>query len=226
MLRLPTRCLVVLIGPSSAGKSTWATQHFRPEQVVASDDLRAAVGESRHDQRAGKDAFDLLERVVAARLGRRLLTVVDTMGLQADRRAAWVQQAHRHRMPAIAVVFDTPAAEVRSRNAARTPRIPAGGLSRQIRTAEVTTDDLLLSEGFDRVVLYRRSDYDWNVLGERRFPLDPTRYHHLLAQVEGDAIRCYCDGELIAQQDQNDRGRDDRVRHPAHRGRARAFPHR
>ena len=152
VLRLPTRCLVVLIGPSSAGKSTWAAQHFRPEQVVASDDLRAAVGESRHDQRAGKDAFDLLERIVAARLGRRLLTVVDTMGLQADRRAAWVQQAHRHRMPAIAVVVDTPAAEVRSRNAARTPRLPAGGLSRQIRTAEVTTDDLLLSEGFDRVV--------------------------------------------------------------------------
>ena len=152
MLRLPTRCLVVLIGPSSAGKSTWAARYLRPEQVVASDDLRGVVGETRHDQRAGNDAFDLLERIVAMRVKKRLLTVIDTTGLQADRRAAWVALAHRHGVPAFAVVFDTPAAEVRARNAARMPRIPAGALSRQIRTAEVTTDDLLRSEGFDRVV--------------------------------------------------------------------------
>lgn len=56
----------------------------------------------------------------------------------------------------------------------------------------------LCLEGYDRVVLYRRTDNDRLVLGEKRFPLDPTRYHHLLAQVEGDRIRCWCDGELVA----------------------------
>ena len=53
-------------------------------------------------------------------------------------------------------------------------------------------------EGYDRVVLYRRCDYERKVLAEKRFPLDPTRYHHLLAEVKGDRIRCFCDGELIA----------------------------
>ena len=52
-------------------------------------------------------------------------------------------------------------------------------------------------EGYDRVVLYRRCDYERVVLGERRFPLDPRRYHHLQAEVQGDRIRCWCDGELI-----------------------------
>ena len=151
MLRLPTRCLVVLIGPSSAGKSTWAARTFRPEQVVASDDLRAMVGESRHDQRAGTDAFDLLDRILAARLKRRLLTVVDTTGLDADRRAAWVALAHRHDLPAVAVRLTTQAKEVRARNRARTPSIPAGALSRQIRTADLATPDLLAAEGFDAV---------------------------------------------------------------------------
>jgi len=53
-------------------------------------------------------------------------------------------------------------------------------------------------EGYDRVALYRRRDYDREVLGERRFPLDPRRYHHLVAQVQGDRICCWCDGELVA----------------------------
>lgn len=53
-------------------------------------------------------------------------------------------------------------------------------------------------EGYDRVVLYRRCDYERTALGEKRFPLDPRRYHHLLAEVCGDRIRCWCDGELVA----------------------------
>ncbi|MDQ1413272.1 MAG: hypothetical protein QOE07_1860, partial [Acidimicrobiaceae bacterium] len=58
-VRLPIPCLVVLVGPSGSGKSTWAAEHFRPGQTVASDDLRALVGEGRYDQRAGTDAFDV-----------------------------------------------------------------------------------------------------------------------------------------------------------------------
>lgn len=53
-------------------------------------------------------------------------------------------------------------------------------------------------EGYERVVLYRRCDYERVVLGERRFPLDPRRYHHLIAQAQGDRLRCWCDGVLVA----------------------------
>ena len=31
---LPVPCLVVLVGPSSAGKSTWAARHFAADDVV------------------------------------------------------------------------------------------------------------------------------------------------------------------------------------------------
>ena len=80
-MRLPPATLVVLVGPSGAGKSHWAAQNFRPEQIVSSDALRAAVGVSEHDQRAGTDAFEVLDLIVERRLARRLLTVVDTLGL-------------------------------------------------------------------------------------------------------------------------------------------------
>src|ERR1700737_1142933 len=73
-------------GPSGSGKSHWAAQHFRPDQIVSSDAIRGLVGEGEHDQRAGRDAFDVLDLVLERRLGRGLVTVVDTLGLDAARR--------------------------------------------------------------------------------------------------------------------------------------------
>ena len=66
------------------------TQHFAPEQIVSSDHLRAVVGEGEEDLAASTDAFALLEQIVAHRLRRRLTTVVDTLGLDPERRAAWL----------------------------------------------------------------------------------------------------------------------------------------
>jgi len=42
----------------------------------------------------------------------------------------------------------------------------------------------LCLEGYDKIVLYMRWDYNRVVLAEEKFPLDPTRYHHLVAEVE------------------------------------------
>ena len=46
---LPDPALVVLVGASGAGKSSWARQRYRGAEVVASDDLRGVVGSGRHD---------------------------------------------------------------------------------------------------------------------------------------------------------------------------------
>ena len=54
---------------------------------MASDQLRAIVGESDEDLAASADAFALLEDIVRLRVGRGLTTVVDTLGLDADRRS-------------------------------------------------------------------------------------------------------------------------------------------
>ena len=88
-MRLPDPALVVLVGASGSGKSTWAAAHYRAQEVVSSDDLRGVVGSGPHDLDASADAFGVLETVVAARLGRGLTTVVDTLGLEGVRRRAW-----------------------------------------------------------------------------------------------------------------------------------------
>src|SRR4051794_23451326 len=116
---IPDPALVVLVGVSAAGKSSWARSRFRTAEVVGSDDLRAMVGSGPHDLDASKDAFQLLDLVVGGRVRRGLTTVVDTLGLDTDRRLGYLELARRHRLPAVVVVLDTPPAVCRQRNAGR-----------------------------------------------------------------------------------------------------------
>ena len=88
------------------------------------------VGAGEDDIAASTDAFALLDELVRMRIGRRLTTVIDTLGLDPERRRAWlVAGARQHGLPCVAVAFDTPAAECRARNRARAKRIPADVLA-------------------------------------------------------------------------------------------------
>jgi F420-dependent oxidoreductase-like protein len=150
-IRLPVPCLVLLVGPSGAGKSTWAAERFRPDQVVSTDALRALVGEGEHDQRASKDAFDVLDLVLGRRLKRGLFTVVDSLALDAKRRQELRELAARYRVPCVAIGFDTPADVCRARNRTRAISVPAKVLSDQLRTWATVRESLPI-EGFANVL--------------------------------------------------------------------------
>ena len=149
-LRLPDPCLVVLVGATAAGKSHWAREAFEADQVVSSDRLRAVVGTGERDQRASRDAFEVLELIAAKRLARGLTTVIDSTGLDAKRRAAWRALAERHGVPAVAIVFEAPASLVRSRNRARAAPVPSAVVTAQLRELAAATG-LLPGEGFAAV---------------------------------------------------------------------------
>ena len=137
MIPIPHDALVVLVGPVASGKSTWATR-WLADHVVSSDALRALVGEGEHDQRASKDAFAVLEDVLDRRLRRRLLTVVDSLAIDVKQRERYRAIAAKHGVSCVAVVFDTPADECRSRNRARTRPVPPKVLSSQLQGWPVT----------------------------------------------------------------------------------------
>jgi predicted kinase len=99
--------LVLLIGASGSGKSTLATRHYQGSQIVSLDALRGVVADDECDQSATLDAVGLLRAIVAARLARRLTTVVDATNGVAAERAELLTLAVAHGMPAAAVVVDT-----------------------------------------------------------------------------------------------------------------------
>ena len=74
---LPAPSLVLLMGASSAGKSTFAARHFRPSEVLSSDHFRLLVSDDESDGSATADAFELLYALADKRLARGLLTVID-----------------------------------------------------------------------------------------------------------------------------------------------------
>ncbi len=139
---VPDPALVVLVGASGSGKSAWAAGRYRPSEIVSSDQLRGVVGSGEHDLDASADAFALLDHVVAARLRRGLTTVVDTLGMDAERRRAHLELARRAGLPAVAVLFHTGAAECRRRNRERARPVPAAVLDGQLRRMADAADEI------------------------------------------------------------------------------------
>lgn len=133
MSAIPDPALVWLVGPAGSGKSTWAEAHFAAHEIVSSDRLRAMAGTGEHDLDASQDAFRALDLLVEARLRRGLMTVVDTLGFDDDRRRRFLAMARQEGLATVAVAFDTPEEVCRERNRARDRTVPAGVLVRQIR---------------------------------------------------------------------------------------------
>jgi protein phosphatase len=121
-LRIPDLCLVVLIGASSSGKSTFAARHFKPTEVVSSDVCRGLVSDDPNDQSATGDAFDLLHSIVGKRLRRGKLTVVDATNVERAGRATLVQLARAHDVQPVAVVLDVPQSVCIARSEERSDR--------------------------------------------------------------------------------------------------------
>ncbi|MFZ0012854.1 MAG: LLM class flavin-dependent oxidoreductase, partial [Acidimicrobiia bacterium] len=149
-LKLPAPCLVVLVGASGAGKSTWAAEHFAGAEIVSSDALRAMVGAGEDDQTASTPAFDILEQIVTERMGRGLTTVIDTLGFDSKARHRWVAAAHDAGMTAHAIVFDTEPSVCEQRNDARARSIPKTALRRQLARFRAVREELA-TEAFDGV---------------------------------------------------------------------------
>ena len=93
MISVPELSLVVLVGVSGSGKSTFAARHFKPTQVISSDFCRGLVSDDENDQSATPDAFDLLHHIVGVRLSRGLLTVVDATNVQWEARRQLIDLA-------------------------------------------------------------------------------------------------------------------------------------
>jgi polynucleotide kinase-phosphatase len=179
---VPSMGLVVLVGVSGSGKSTFARAHFKPTEVVSSDFCRGLVADDENDQSATPDAFDVLHYIVGTRLRRGLLTVVDATNVQADARASLVKLARDHDVLADAIVLDVPESLAIERNKRRPDRdFGPHVVSRQHRDLRRSMPRLK-REGFRRVHVLRGADAigsavvarerPWNDRTDARGPFD------------------------------------------------------
>lgn len=121
-ISIPELSLVVLIGPSGSGKSSFGRKLFLRTEVVSSDACRGLVSDNENDQAATNDAFDLLHTIVRKRLGRGRLTVIDATNVQPEARKSLVELAREYHVLPVAIVFDLPEKLCQERNTSRLDR--------------------------------------------------------------------------------------------------------
>ncbi|MGW1048466.1 polynucleotide kinase-phosphatase [Streptomyces sp. NPDC002586] len=171
-LPVPDLCLVVLVGASGSGKSTFARRHFKPTEVISSDFCRGLVSDDENDQSATRDAFDVLHYIAGKRLAAGRRTVVDATSVQQDARRQLIELAKRHDVLPIAIVLDIPEEVCAERNAARTDRadMPRRVIQRHIRELRRSLRHLE-REGFRKVHVLRGAEEaeSATVVTEKRF---------------------------------------------------------
>lgn len=181
VIKVPALGLVLLIGISGSGKSTFARRNFAATQVISSDFCRGLVADDENDQDATADAFDVLEYIVGTRLRRGLLTVVDATNVQQSARASLLRLAKEHDVMTDAIVLDVPVEQAIERNHARTDRvIPDRAITRQAKDLKRSLGRLK-KERFRRVHVLRGERIDavrvepeasWNDRRELTGPFD------------------------------------------------------
>jgi len=121
-LAVPELSLVVLIGISGSGKTTFARTRFGRYEVLSSDTCRGLVSNDENNQSATAAAFDVLAYIAGKRLAAGLLTVVDATSVQREARAQLIQLARDHDVLPVAIVLNVPKQICLERNAARPDR--------------------------------------------------------------------------------------------------------
>lgn len=121
-LTFPELSLVVLIGASGSGKSTFARTHFQPTEILSSDYCRGLVSDDENSQAATEDAFDVLHYIAAKRLAAGRLTVIDATNVQPEDRKPLLNLARQYHCFAVAIALDLPESVCHERNQQRPNR--------------------------------------------------------------------------------------------------------
>ncbi len=150
-IAIPDFALVVLIGSTGSGKSTFAAKHFLPTEVISSDRCRALVADSETELSVTADAFELAREIAGRRLKHRKIAVIDATNVRAADRKGWVELARKwHALP-VAIVID-PGIDVCIERNKRRPDRPFGAHVVQRMVSEIRRGaGGLAREGFRQV---------------------------------------------------------------------------
>ncbi len=133
-ITIPELSLVMLIGASGSGKSSFARTHFKPTEILSSDFFRGLVSDNENDQAATKDAFEALHFVLRKRLARGQLTVIDATNVRPEDCKVFLGIAREFHVLPVAIVLDLPEAICLERNRSRPDRdFGPQGEERQVR---------------------------------------------------------------------------------------------
>ena len=189
-IKVPDLSLVVLIGVSGSGKSSFSKKHFKPTEVLSSDECRALVSDDENDQAATNDAFDVLYYIAGKRLKNGLLTVIDATNVQKESRKGLVELSRTYHCLPVAIVLDLPEEVCIERNKNNPNRNFGGHVIHQQKQQLNKSIRGLKDEGFRQVYILKSVEEVEAVLEIKREKLyndkkDETGPFDIIGDVHG-----------------------------------------
>lgn len=114
-ITLPEISVVLLLGASCSGKSTFARNHFRKEDILSQEQFLRMVAGEDHSPRAHEDATAALNYILEKRLRNGLLTVVDGRHVSQASRKHLRQLAKKNYVPMVGIWLDLSEEVLRAR---------------------------------------------------------------------------------------------------------------
>ena len=196
-ITIPELALVVLIGPSGSGKSSFGRKHFKPTEVISSDFCRGLVSDDENDQSATEDAFAVLRFIAARRLAAGRLTVIDATNVLVEDRKVLIKLAREHHFLPVALVFNLPEKLCHERNLARPDRQFGAHVVRRQHAAMRRSLGVLRAEGFTHVHVLNSPEHV-EAAEIIREPLWVNRKHeHGPFDIIGDVHGCFSELEEL-----------------------------
>jgi protein phosphatase len=191
-INVPELSLVLLIGASGSGKSTFAKKFFKVHEVVSSDVCRGIVSNDENNQAATPDAFELLHFIIGKRLKNGLLTVVDATNVQPQARKQLIQLAREYHTLPVAIVLDVPQEVCEARNEQRNDRNFGNHVIRQQKQQLKRSLRGLKREGFRKIHVLK-SEEEINNITEivRKKLYNDKKDIHGPFDIIGDIHGCY-----------------------------------
>jgi len=199
-IKIPKLSLVVLVGPTGSGKSTFARKHFLPTELLSSDYCRGLVSDDENDQAATNDAFEVLHFVAAKRFARGHLTVIDATNVQPEARKPLVQLAKKYHCLPVAIVLNPPEKVCHERNRNRDDRMFGPHVVRQQRSQLRRSLKAMKREGFRHIFVMDSVD-EIEAATIERVPLwNDKRDEHGPFDIIGDVHGCCDELEQLLEQ--------------------------
>lgn len=191
-IQVPELSLIVLIGATGSGKSTFAKKWFGTTEIVSSDRCREMVSNSENTKDASADAFELLYYIVGKRLKRGLLTVVDATNVRPEDRKNLVALAREYHTLPVAIVMNMPQEVCLERNEMRTDRNLSGHVVINHIRALKSGISKLKTEGFRKIYEFHNEAEVADITGVEREPLwNMKKEEHGPFDIIGDIHGCY-----------------------------------
>ncbi|MFE4893780.1 polynucleotide kinase-phosphatase [Peribacillus butanolivorans] len=213
---LPHAGIVLLIGPSNSGKSTWLKsmiekEEILPSEVVSSDAFRVLVSDIEFIDWRGRpkdeadnlmdeyqsisgEAFSMMDSVIEARCRLNKLTFIDATNLHPDDRNRYISLAQKNNVPILSIVLDIPEEDLLVRDEQREHPRGKRRIKQQYQTFK-REKRVLKKEGYSSLYTLKGTE-DIQVI-RRTNPIEKDIQNGI--DIIGDIHGCYMEMILVLE---------------------------